>query len=84
MELSQPNLLQENLQVARRDVFYLLRDFLRRDTLGTTSLGTKLNDLVDEFPEVIADRKINEDILEKGDKVIICEAADTLKTLKFS
>jgi len=84
VELSQPNLLQEDLDIAWREIVDLLWDLLDSDALIAGSLVAKRDDGVDELSEVIADWEINENILEKADKVLTGEAADTLKSLELS
>jgi len=84
MELCQPNLFQKDLDVTWWEVIDLLRDLLNSDSFLSTSIITERNNLINEFSEIIANRKINKNILKQTNKVLICEAADTLETLEFS
>ena len=84
MELSKPYLLQENLDITRREIVDLLRDFLDSNTLIARTFVSERNNGVDEFSEVVTDREINKNILEKTDKVFTGKAADTLKPLEFT
>jgi hypothetical protein len=84
VELSKPYLLQENLDITRREIVDLLRDFLDSNTLIARTFVSERNNGVDEFSEVVTDWESNKNILEKTDKVLTGKATDTLKTLEFT
>lgn len=84
MELSEPYLLQEDLDITWGEIVDLLRDLFDSNTLSSCTFVSKGNNGIDEFSEVVTDREINKNILEKTDKVFTGKAADTLKPLEFT
>jgi len=66
-----------------------LRNIFNSDSLllVTSISSVSLNDLYDgvnEFSEILSNRKIDKNILEKNNKIFTGKTGDTLKTLEFS
>jgi hypothetical protein len=53
-------------------------------TSCTSLVVSERNDGINEFSEIVSDRKIYQNILEENNKIFGGEAAHTLKSLKFS
>ena len=62
----------------------MFRDFLDGDSLISSTFVSERDNRVNEFSEIITNRKINENILEKTNKVFTGETTDTLKALEFT
>lgn len=87
MERAQPNLLQENFNVAWRVIVDHLGDGINVNSFFffiTLWLPHKWDNWINEFSEIFANRQIDKDVLEKTNKIFTCKSANTLKSLKFS
>lgn len=62
----------------------MFRDFLDGDSLISSTFVSERDNRVNEFSEIITNRKINKNILEKTNKVFTGETTDTLKALEFT
>lgn len=88
MELNEPNLFEEHLDVTGAIIVNDVRDLLDGDlllsSLSTVVLTEMGDDGVNEFSEVLSDWQVNKNILEETNEVLTGEGTDTLEPLELS